>query len=269
MPIRGRCTVQKLNFDRLRDTVWQHSGLAEFNLIPCHRRPEFEAFNREGGWTSQRQDEVALTFQQVDCLEREIESVIYDHAAAIDSGLPGGSSRETAPHCFALQGSLGQSRHIAPRCNAPGFQAVIEADGTVRPAFSIAAWATSTKDPFPQSSTIKKPSTPGVTGRSQQSGLSEVWFAPVPGPRQHPTALTAAGRDIMHIAKEARETLKQLVFGSATVPQQCGIGLRDPQSEVSVWLHGFGPPRDVTIETLRRLPGLSPSGWDSGQNDSG
>jgi flavin reductase (DIM6/NTAB) family NADH-FMN oxidoreductase RutF len=50
----------------------------------------------------------------------------------------------------------------------------------------------------------------------------------------------------MHIAKQARETLKRLVFGSAAVPQQCGIGLRDPQLEVSVWLHGFGPPRDVT-----------------------
>jgi flavin reductase (DIM6/NTAB) family NADH-FMN oxidoreductase RutF len=53
-----------------------------------------------------------------------------------------------------------------------------------------------------------------------------------------------------YIAKQARETLKRLVFGSAAVPQQCGIGLRDPQSEVSVWLHGFGPPRDVTYRNV-------------------
>jgi flavin reductase (DIM6/NTAB) family NADH-FMN oxidoreductase RutF len=48
------------------------------------------------------------------------------------------------------------------------------------------------------------------------------------------------------MVKQVRKALKALVFGSASFPQQCSIGLRDPQSEISVWLHGLGPPRDVT-----------------------
>src|ERR1051326_8279419 len=50
----------------------------------------------------------------------------------------------------------------------------------------------------------------------------------------------------MQILNRCREIIKQLAFGSATVPQQCAIGLRDPQMEISVRLHGFGPSRDVT-----------------------
>src|ERR1700722_3232859 len=48
------------------------------------------------------------------------------------------------------------------------------------------------------------------------------------------------------MVKQVRKALKSLVFGSASFPQQCSIGLRDPQSEISVWLHGLGPPHDVT-----------------------
>ena len=48
------------------------------------------------------------------------------------------------------------------------------------------------------------------------------------------------------MVKRVRKVLKGLVFGSASFPQQCSIGLHDPQSEISVWLHGLGQPRDVT-----------------------
>src|ERR1700722_17639150 len=48
------------------------------------------------------------------------------------------------------------------------------------------------------------------------------------------------------MVKQVRKALKAVIFGSASFPQQCSIGLRDPQSEISVWLHGLGSPRDVT-----------------------
>lgn len=54
----------------------------------------------------------------------------------------------------------------------------------------------------------------------------------------------------MHIVNQVGEALKWLVFGSANLRQQCAIGLRDPQSEVSVWLHGLGVPRDVTYSNV-------------------
>jgi len=49
----------------------------------------------------------------------------------------------------------------------------------------------------------------------------------------------------MALAKRIRQTLKRLVVGPATFPQRT-IGLREPQSEVRVWLCGLGAPRDVT-----------------------
>jgi flavin reductase (DIM6/NTAB) family NADH-FMN oxidoreductase RutF len=48
----------------------------------------------------------------------------------------------------------------------------------------------------------------------------------------------------------AGEALKRLAFGSANVPQQCVVGMRDPQSEVSVWLQGRGTALDVTNNNI-------------------
>jgi len=50
----------------------------------------------------------------------------------------------------------------------------------------------------------------------------------------------------MRIVSTARKALKRIVLGPMDFPQQCPIGMRDPQSEVSVWLHGLDAPRDVT-----------------------
>jgi flavin reductase (DIM6/NTAB) family NADH-FMN oxidoreductase RutF len=50
----------------------------------------------------------------------------------------------------------------------------------------------------------------------------------------------------MDIVNRVGRTIRGFVFGSANLRQQCAIGLRDPQTEVSVWLHGLGAPRDVT-----------------------
>lgn len=45
--------------------------------------------------------------------------------------------------------------------------------------------------------------------------------------------------------RQARTALRQLVFGPP-IPQFCTVGLKDPQSEVRVWLRGLGAPLDVT-----------------------
>ncbi|MGB6689839.1 MAG: hypothetical protein WBE76_18540 [Terracidiphilus sp.] len=43
-----------------------------------------------------------------------------------------------------------------------------------------------------------------------------------------------------------RQVLKDIVFGADTLPMRFFIGQPQPQDEVAVWLHGFGPPRNVT-----------------------
>jgi flavin reductase (DIM6/NTAB) family NADH-FMN oxidoreductase RutF len=45
--------------------------------------------------------------------------------------------------------------------------------------------------------------------------------------------------------RRARTALRQVVFGPP-IPQFCTVGLKDPQSEVRVWLRGLGSPLDVT-----------------------
>ena len=64
-----------------------------------------------------------------------MESVTYEHAAAIDSGYLAEGPEKLRRIVLHFRAHLGQSRHIAPRCNAPWVSTVIEADGTVRPCF--------------------------------------------------------------------------------------------------------------------------------------
>jgi flavin reductase (DIM6/NTAB) family NADH-FMN oxidoreductase RutF len=43
-----------------------------------------------------------------------------------------------------------------------------------------------------------------------------------------------------------KDLFEQLVLGRAALPQQCTLGLPDPQEEVRVWLEGMGSALDVT-----------------------
>jgi len=50
----------------------------------------------------------------------------------------------------------------------------------------------------------------------------------------------------MHLANEVRKALRRIALGDTDLPQQCTVALQDPQTEVRVWLHGLGMPRDIT-----------------------
>src|SRR3954466_8722309 len=42
------------------------------------------------------------------------------------------------------------------------------------------------------------------------------------------------------------QALKRLAMGDSQLPRQVTVGMHDPQSEVTVWLHGLAEPHDVT-----------------------
>ncbi len=54
----------------------------------------------------------------------------------------------------------------------------------------------------------------------------------------------------MPLAGQARKFVKRLVLGPVDVPQQCVVGLHDPQADIAIWLHGMGDVCDVTYKHL-------------------
>jgi flavin reductase (DIM6/NTAB) family NADH-FMN oxidoreductase RutF len=56
----------------------------------------------------------------------------------------------------------------------------------------------------------------------------------------------------MSIARRGRQVLQKIVFGDTFLPQEFFLGLPEPQTEITVWLHGLGtrPPLDVTCRHL-------------------
>jgi flavin reductase (DIM6/NTAB) family NADH-FMN oxidoreductase RutF len=40
--------------------------------------------------------------------------------------------------------------------------------------------------------------------------------------------------------------IKRIAFGNTLLPQEFTLGLEEPQTEITVWLHGAGAPRDIT-----------------------
>jgi flavin reductase (DIM6/NTAB) family NADH-FMN oxidoreductase RutF len=50
----------------------------------------------------------------------------------------------------------------------------------------------------------------------------------------------------MSIVRQCRQAIKKIVFGNTLLPQEFTIGLKEPQTEITVWLHGMSIPLDVT-----------------------
>jgi hypothetical protein len=50
----------------------------------------------------------------------------------------------------------------------------------------------------------------------------------------------------MSMMSQCRKVIRRIIFGDTLLPQAFTIGLADPQTEISVWLHGMGSPLDIT-----------------------
>ncbi len=51
----------------------------------------------------------------------------------------------------------------------------------------------------------------------------------------------------MAVLRRIKRTIKKLLLGETTVPERFFVGMEEPQTEVTVWLHGMEQPLDVTI----------------------
>ena len=131
-PVAARCTVQRENHARLRDTVAaaRELGLRSISFLAADLTSS--AFNRPGGWPAARADEVAPDGDQIVELEREIERLAREEAGNGFVLETPEKLRRIARH---FRAHLGLVEPEAPRCNAPWVSAVVESDGTVRPCF--------------------------------------------------------------------------------------------------------------------------------------
>jgi len=133
--VLGRCTVQKRNFRNLRDTVRVAHALGLDSISFLAADTTSGAFNRPLGWPRERLDGVALDDSEVEGLDLEISALIRDSRREIESGFIAESPEKLRRIVLHFRAALGETRPVAPRCNAPWVSAVVEADGTVRPCF--------------------------------------------------------------------------------------------------------------------------------------
>jgi MoaA/NifB/PqqE/SkfB family radical SAM enzyme len=131
-PIAARCTVQRSNHCRLRETAEaaRRMGMRSISFLAADVTSE--AFNRPDGWTPERQSEVALEEAELPRLESELEALIREWGG---SGFVMESEEKLRRIALHFRAHLGLCAPEAPRCNAPWVSAVIEADGALRPCF--------------------------------------------------------------------------------------------------------------------------------------
>jgi MoaA/NifB/PqqE/SkfB family radical SAM enzyme len=133
MQVGARCTVQKANHHLLRATVAHAKRLELTSISFLAADLTSSAFNRPEGWRTEHRDRVALTSEEVDALEIEIDQLIREDR--INAGFVLESPAKLRRIVQHFRAHLGQASPVAPRCNAPWVSAVIEASGDVRPCF--------------------------------------------------------------------------------------------------------------------------------------
>ena len=131
-PVAGRCTVQRENYFCLCETArtGKRLGLKSISFLAAD--VSSEAFNRSGGWNSERQACVALDEFEIADLERELDAL---HREWHDSGFVLESREKLQRIVLHYLAHLDLCKPVAPLCNAPWVSAVVEANGTVRPCF--------------------------------------------------------------------------------------------------------------------------------------
>jgi MoaA/NifB/PqqE/SkfB family radical SAM enzyme len=148
MPIRARTTVQRANYAFLRETIAAARDLSLNSISFLAADVTSQAFNRELVWPVARQGQVALTPHEIEGLHDEVEALIEDNAAEIDTHFIVESRAKLRHVVRHFREQIGDFSPCAPRCNAPWVSVVMEVDGTLRPCFFHAPVSNASKLPL-------------------------------------------------------------------------------------------------------------------------
>lgn len=135
IPVHGRSTVQKANHRLLRQTVAGAKALTLDSISFLAVDLTSQAFNRELVWPGERQSGIALSREQIEALESEVEALLRENADDIRTRYIVESPARLRGIVRHFREHLGDLPAIAPLCNAPWVSAVMELDGSVRPCF--------------------------------------------------------------------------------------------------------------------------------------
>ncbi len=130
-----RMTVQSGNHRQLRAAVETAKKLGASWISFLAADLTSTAFNRETQWSTERQSQVGLTYEEMKQLEDEIEWLILEYKNEIASGFIKEDARKLRRIVTHFMAALGLEHPISPACNAPWVSAVVETDGNVRPCF--------------------------------------------------------------------------------------------------------------------------------------
>jgi MoaA/NifB/PqqE/SkfB family radical SAM enzyme len=131
-PIAARCTIQRLNHGRLRETIAAARELALNGISFLAADLTSTAFNRPSPWTPERQVSVSLEAGDIPALESEVESIVRENECGTFVAESPEKLRRIVRH---FRAHLNQIDPMAPTCNAPWVSVVVETDGVVRPCF--------------------------------------------------------------------------------------------------------------------------------------
>jgi MoaA/NifB/PqqE/SkfB family radical SAM enzyme len=134
--VSGRCTVQRMNYRSLRETVVAAREMRLDGISFLAADVSTDAFNRPEGWGPERvsevalqQDDLPLLMDELNALQRECAQDFEQHYIVESADKLG---RRIYQYYSAL---LGQGDFAPIECNAPWVSTVIESDGTVRPCY--------------------------------------------------------------------------------------------------------------------------------------
>jgi MoaA/NifB/PqqE/SkfB family radical SAM enzyme len=135
IPIRARCTVQKLNHHSICatvDTAKEHQ-LTSISFLAVDANSK--AYHHPNGWSTDSQKRIVLDASSIDKLEAEVEKLIREYEGDLESKFVVETPAKLRRVVLHFRAALGQLPPLSPRCNAPWVSAVIDAEGEVRPCF--------------------------------------------------------------------------------------------------------------------------------------
>jgi MoaA/NifB/PqqE/SkfB family radical SAM enzyme len=146
----ARSVVQRANFRSLASTIRAVEQLGVERLSFLAADVSSTAFNRPQPWPVERQQDVAVSRQDLPDFANAIREAEQACGAALESGFVQGGASSLWRIYDHYAAAAGVREWPVVRCNAPWVSAVVEATGVVRPCFFHEPYAASNGEDLAQ-----------------------------------------------------------------------------------------------------------------------